>query len=71
MSKTDLQSRETLLVEILLSALDARTSAKAASSEMLLYLADLLVHRVREELQEIRTELEGMGEGATNGDAAA
>ena len=50
---TDVQEAETLLIETLLSALDARESARLGGSSMLVHLADMLVHRVREELDEL------------------
>ena len=42
--------RETLLIEMLLTSLDLRANAATADSPMLVYLADLLVRRTREEL---------------------
>ncbi len=69
MTKRDLQHKETLLIEALLSGLDARESAKAADAGMLLYLAELLVQRVRDELAEIRVRLETAEEDTRNGDA--
>lgn len=71
MRKEKLQHRETLLLEVLLSALDARESAKEARAPMLIYLSDLLVTRAREELEDIRIAIEQLGEDATNGDTSA
>ncbi len=53
MNPTLLAHKETLLIEILLSSLDVRTSAEAAEMPMLIYLADLLVKRTREELDRV------------------
>lgn len=47
---SDVQHKETHLLEILISGLDARESAKSAASPMLLYLAEMIVLRAREEL---------------------
>ena len=58
----DLRRKETLLIEALLSALDARESARAANAPMLLYLSEMLVHRTREELEAIK-DLEATGNG--------
>lgn len=44
------QQVETLLLETILSGLDARESAGRAGSTMLVYLADMLVERARQEL---------------------
>ena len=46
----DTQQRETLLIEILQSGLDLRDKASAARAPMLVYLADLIARRAREEL---------------------
>ena len=51
---TDRTSKETLLIEVLLSALDARESARASEAPLLLYLAEMLVQRAREELDIIK-----------------
>ena len=45
--------KETLLIEMLLCGLDLRANAAEAGSPMLVYLADLLVMRTREELDMI------------------
>ena len=50
------QQTEALLLETLLSGLDARESAKQAGSQMLVYLANMLVQRVREELSAPHSE---------------
>jgi hypothetical protein len=50
----DLRRKETLLIETLLSALDTRESAKAAEAPMLVYLSEMLVQRVRAELEAIK-----------------
>ena len=50
MTDLDLQQRGVFLLETLLSGLDARESAKCSGSLMLVYLADMLVQRAREEL---------------------
>ncbi len=71
MQREKLQHRETLLLETLLSSLDARESAKEARSSMLIYLADLMVTRAREELEKVRIALDRLGEEATNGDRSA
>lgn len=54
----DLRQKETLLIEALLSALDARESARAANASMLLYLSDILVQRAREELDIVKRSSE-------------
>ncbi len=71
MQKEKLQHRETLLLEVLLSGLDSRESAKEARSSMLIYLSDLLVTRAREELEKVRVAIDRLDEGATNGDRPA
>lgn len=68
MSKRDLQHRETLVLETMLSGLDARESAKAAASPMLIYLTELLTQRAREELEEVRCALEDLEAGAPDGE---
>ena len=50
-----LQHRETLLIELLLSSLDARETARASGSTMLTYLSNLLVEQAHRELEEVRT----------------
>ena len=45
------QEKEVFLLETLLSGLDAREAAKRSGSAMLVYLADMLVQRTREELE--------------------
>ena len=57
MTTTDLQHRETLLIELLLSSLDTRETSRAAGSTMLSYLADLLVQQAHKELDEMRAML--------------
>lgn len=69
MGKQALQHRETLLLEALLSGLDARESAREAAAPMLHYLAELMVKRAREELEEVRVAIERLGEDAASGDA--
>ena len=54
MTTLDQQETEVLLLETLLSALDARESARGSGSTMLVYLADMLVQRAREELEAIK-----------------
>ena len=44
------QTPETRLLETLRFGLDARESAKRAGSPLLVYLADMLIERAREEL---------------------
>lgn len=51
------QPKETLLIEMLLCGLDLRANAGAAGSPMLVYLADLLVMRTREELDMITASI--------------
>ena len=65
MTQGSLQHKETLLLEILLSGLDAREGARTARMPMLVYLADLLICRVREELETVRTELDAGSPDAT------
>jgi len=50
--------RETLLIEILLSSLDLRATARDAGSPMLVYLTELLVRRTREELDAMNGKVE-------------
>ena len=45
---------EALLLETLLSGLDARESAKSSGSHLLIYLADMLVQRARDELDAVK-----------------
>jgi hypothetical protein len=59
MDSGHLQRRETLLLETILSGLDARESAKAVPSPMLLYLSELLIERARQELERVRLDIEG------------
>lgn len=55
MAIDNLQNTETLLLETLLSGLDARENAKKGGSPMLVYLADMLVQRTRQELETVKT----------------
>ena len=55
MSIENRQETETRLIEALLSALDAREAAKLSGSAMLVYLADMLVQRTREELDALKS----------------
>lgn len=55
MTRANVQETETLLLETLMSALDARESARRGGSTMLVYFADMMVRRTREELEELRT----------------
>ena len=55
MSTRDVLSRETHLIEVLLSGLDARESARRAASPLLAYLADMVVERTRLELAALRS----------------
>lgn len=71
MTKGALQHKETLLLEILLSGLDARESGRRAKAPMLVYLAELLVQRAREELEAVRVLLDVAADERSNGDAAA
>lgn len=71
MTKGSLQHKETLLLEALLSGLDARESARAAKTPMLVYLADLLIQRAREELEAVRISLDVPADEQHKGDAAA
>ena len=50
-SKTE---TEVFMIEVLISALDARESAKLSGSTMLVYLADMLVQITREELEAMK-----------------
>ena len=50
--------RETLLIEILLSSLDLRATARDVDSPMLVYLAEMLVRRTREELEASNEKIE-------------
>ena len=49
------QKTEALLLETLLSGLDARESARESGSHLLVYLADMLVQRAREELDAMKS----------------
>lgn len=51
---TPVQQTETLLIEVLMSALDARENAKRCSSSMLVYLADMMVQRAKDELETVK-----------------
>ena len=55
MSTRDTRNRETHLIEVLLSGLDARESARGAASPLLVYLADMVVERSLLELAELRS----------------
>ena len=48
-----MRQKETLLIEMLLCGLDLRSNAGVVGSPMLVYLADLLIMRTREELDMI------------------
>lgn len=61
MSVEQLQHRETLLIEHLLTSLDSRETARATGSTMLGYLADLLVEQSRKELEEVRASILALG----------
>jgi hypothetical protein len=50
MTMDDDKATETSVLETLLSGLDALESARRSGSHMLVYLADMLVQRAREEL---------------------
>ena len=58
-----LQHRETLLIELLLSSLDTRGTARVIGSSMLNYLSDLLVEQTHKELEEVRTTMSRAGNG--------
>ena len=65
------QRRETHLIEVLLSGLDARESARAAASPLLLYLTDMVVERARLELAELRSaNTDALRDVPSNGTAA-
>ena len=53
MTRDPARMREMLLIEILQAGLDLREKAEAAEAPMLVYLADLLARRAREELEAI------------------
>ena len=52
-----LQHRETLLIELLLSSLDTRETGRAVGSTMLTYLSNLLVEQTHRELEEVRRSM--------------
>lgn len=56
MTRAKSQEAETFVIETLLSALDARESARAGGSTMLVHLAEMLAQRAREELDALRSE---------------
>lgn len=58
MTTAELRHKETRLTETLYSALDARDTVLGTGSSMLLYLADMFVTRIQEELQEVRRALQ-------------
>jgi len=60
MTIENLQHTETLLLETLLSALDARESAKRCGSSMLVYLGDMMVQRTRDELEALKRGREAL-----------
>lgn len=68
MTQTDQRNQETLLIETLLSGLDAREAAKTAGTPMLVYLADLLVQRTRIELEALRGTTVPAPDATTAGD---
>ena len=61
-----LQHRETLLIELLLSSLDTRETSRAIGSTMLTYLSNLLVEQTHRELEEVRTSMLTVGNGHVN-----
>jgi hypothetical protein len=61
MARINLLEQETQLVETMLSALDARESARAAGSPMLIYLADMLAQHCRDELKQVRRQSTSVG----------
>ena len=61
-----LQHRETLLIELLLSSLDTRETGRAIGSTMLTYLSNLLVEQTHRELEEVRTSMLTVGNGHVN-----
>lgn len=66
MTVEQLQHRETLLIELLLSSLDTRETGRAIGSTMLTYLSNLLVEQTHRELQEVRTSMLTPGKGHVN-----
>lgn len=71
MNMHDLQHKETLMLETLLLALDARENAKQTGTPLLLYVTELLVQRTRDELRFVRVEIEAAEQHVKEGDAAA
>ena len=61
-----LQHRETLLIELLLSSLDTRETGRAIGSSMLTYLSNLLVEQTHRELAEVRTSMLRIGNDHVN-----
>ncbi len=66
MRTEQLQHRETLLIELLLSSLDTRETARVIGSSMLTYLTNLLVEQTHRELEEVRTSMLTIGHDHVN-----
>ncbi len=66
MTVEQLQHRETLLIELLLSSLDARETARGSGSTLLTYLSNLVVEQTHKELEEVRTSMLTAGNGSVN-----
>ena len=66
MRTEQLQHRETLLIELLLSSLDTRETARVIGSSMLTYLTNLLVEQTHRELEEVRTSMLTIGHDQVN-----
>ncbi len=66
MNVEQLQHRETLLIELLLSSLDTRETGRAIGSTMLTYLSNLLVEQTHRELEEVRTSMLTRGKEPVN-----
>ena len=58
MKRESLRHKETLVLETLMSGLDARETARGAADPMLLYLSEMLIERAHQYLATIRQNLE-------------